>query len=77
MYVSKFQEPTRHIDLWESEEAVEEEEPRCVSQQLEQQPLVARPRPGGGLGLGLVSLLDHGLQHLRARLTEDKLVTLS
>ena len=73
MYVSKFQEPTRHIDLWESEEAVEE--PRCVSQQLEQQPLVARPRPG--LGLGLVSLLDHGLQQLRARLTEDKLVTLS
>ena len=73
MYVSKFQEPTRHIDLWESEEAVEEEEPRCVSQQLEQQPLVARPRPG----LGLLSLLDHGLQHLRARLTEDKLVTLS
>ena len=73
MYVSKFQEPTRHIDLWESEEAVVEEEPRCVSQQLEQQPLVARPRPG----LGLVSLLDHGLQHLRARLTEDKLVTLS
>ena len=71
MYVSKFQEPTRHIDLWESDEAVEE--PRCVSQQLEQQPLVARPRGG----LGLVSLLDHGLQHLRARLTEDKLVTLS
>ena len=75
MYVSKFQEPTRHIDLWESEEAVEE--PRCVSQQLEQQPLVARPRPGGGLGLGLLSLLDHGLQQLRARLTEDKLVSLS
>ena len=73
MYVSKFQEPTRHIDLWESDEAVEE--PRCVSQQLEQQPLVARPRPGGGLGL--VSLLDHGLQQLRARLTEDKLVSLS
>ena len=73
MYVSKFQEPTRHIDLWESEEA--EEEPRCVSQQLEQQPLVAGPRPGGGLGL--VSLLDHGLQQLRARLTEDKLVSLS
>ena len=73
MYVSKFQEPTRHIDLWESDEAVEVEEPRCISQQVEQQPLVARPRPG----LGLVSLLDHGLQHLRARLTEDKLVTLS
>ena len=73
MYVSKFQEPTRHIDLWESDEAVEVEEPRCISQQVEQQPLVARPRPG----LGLVSLLDHGLQHLWAKLTEDKLVTLS
>ena len=70
-YVSKFQEPTRHIDLLESEDAVEE--PRCISQQLEQQPLVARPR----LGLSLLSLLDQGLQHLRARLIEDKLVRLS